>query len=72
VYHRHDHHLDHQAGEPSSSDEDDEPMEEEGGSDFELDLSDDEGRPKKKGKKGAAAKVCVVVFMSGSQRQTQQ
>jgi hypothetical protein len=48
-----------QAGEGSSSsdDDDDEPMEDEGGSDFELDLSDDEGRPKKKGKKGAAAKV---------------
>lgn len=47
-----------QAGDASSSDDEgDEAMEAEGGSDFELELSGDEGRPKKKGKKGAAAKV---------------
>jgi hypothetical protein len=40
-------------------------MEEEGGSDFELELSDDDDRPKKKGKKaGAAAKVRIKCCFS--------
>jgi hypothetical protein len=40
-------------------------MEEEGGSDFELGQSDDEDRPKKKGKKaGAAAKVRIQCLPS--------